>query len=250
MTPIRAVAIDLDGTLLDTVGELATAINTTLERLAHPDAAPIVHRDIAALLAARSLPENAVRNMIGKGMANLVRQALAAALGHEPSPELAAHALTVYQECYYEVLGSATVPYDGVVDGLDRLHAMGLALACITNKPTRFTLPLLERTGLAHRFDHIVCGDTYERKKPDPMPLVKTAERFGCVPAALLMIGDSINDVLAARAAGSPILCVPYGYNEGEPVDKLDYDGMITDLSEACAWIERRSAAHGSSNRR
>ena len=129
------------------------------------------------------------------------------------------------------------------------MHAMGLRIGCITNKGTRFTLPLLERTNLAGRFDHIVCGDTYERKKPDPMPLLKTAERFACAQSELLMIGDSRNDVLAARAAGSPILCVPYGYNAGEPVDKLDYDGMIADLSEACAWIEKRSAADASSNR-
>jgi phosphoglycolate phosphatase len=245
--PIRAVAIDLDGTLLDTVGEIAAAINMLLERLASTEATPHAHPGIARLLSTRSLPENAVRNMIGKGMANLVRHALVAATGHQPSAEMAAHALGVYQECYYEILGTTTIPYDGVIAGLDCLHGLGLKLACITNKSTRFTLPLLERTDLVHRFEHVVCGDTYERRKPDPMPLLKTAERFGCAPSELLMIGDSINDVLAARAAGSPVLCVPYGYNEGEPVDKLDYDGMIADLSEACAWIVERSAANAPS---
>lgn len=244
---IRAVAIDLDGTLLDTVGELATAINTMLERLATTEATPHAHPEIARLLSTRTLPGAAVRNMIGKGLANLVRQALVAAIGREPSHEMAEHALGVYQECYFEILGTTAVPYDGVLAGLDCLHALGLKLACITNKSTRFTLPLLERTDLGTRFEHIVCGDTYERKKPDPLPLVKTAERFGCAASELLMIGDSINDVRAARAAGCPILCVPYGYNEGEPVDKLDCDGMIQDLSEACAWIERRSAASASS---
>ena len=244
---IRAVAIDLDGTLLDTLSELATATNTMLERLAASEATPHSHPGIARLLATRSLPENAVRNMIGKGLANLVRQALIAAIGDEPSPELCSHALGVYQACYFEILGTTAVPYDGVIAGLDRIRALGLPIACITNKAARFTLPLLERTNLGGRFGHVVCGDTYERRKPDPMPLLKTAERFGCLPAELLMIGDSINDVAAARAAGSPILCVPYGYNEGVPVDKLDCDGMIPDLSEACAWIERRSTANGSS---
>lgn len=245
--PIRAVAIDLDGTLLDTLGELATAINTMLEQLASGEPTRNAHPGIARLLATRSLPEGAVSNMIGKGLANLVRQALTAAIGHEPSADLAAHALGVYQACYFEILGTTAVPYDGVIAGLDRMQALGLRIACITNKATRFTLPLLERTGLGARFEHVVCGDTYERRKPDPMPLLMTAERFGCAPAELLMIGDSINDVAAARAAGSPILCVPYGYNEGAPVDKLDCDGMIPDLSEACAWIERRSAANASS---
>jgi phosphoglycolate phosphatase len=242
----RAVAIDLDGTLLDTVGELATAINMMLVKVGHPSAMPIEHRAVLEAIANRELPEAAVRNMVGKGLANLVTQALTAALGHAPSPELAAHALGVYQECYLEVLGTSAVPYDGVIAGLDCMHALGLRLACITNKATRFTLPLLERTGLAQRFEHIVCGDTYEKRKPDPLPLVKTAERFGCTTAELLMIGDSVNDVTAARAAGCPILCVPYGYNEGQPVDNLDFDDMIQDLSEACAWIAKRNAANAS----
>jgi phosphoglycolate phosphatase len=239
---LRAVAIDLDGTLLDTVGEIAAAVDAMLDRVGHPGAMPGEHTAVLAALSTRSLPENAVRNMIGKGMANLVTQALTTAIGHPPSPELAADALGIYQECYLEVLGTTTVPYDGVLEGLDCMHALGLKLACITNKATRFTLPLLERTDLAHRFEHVVCGDTYERRKPDPLPLLKTAERFGCAASELLMIGDSINDVTAARAAGCPILCVPYGYNEGEPVDNLDFDGMIQDLSEACAWIEKHAA--------
>ena len=239
---IKAVAIDLDGTLLDTAGELATAINAMLARIDERDAAAAAERHLVATLTVRSLPENAVRNMVGRGIANLVRQALAAATGREPSAELLARALAIYQDCYAEVLGTSAAPYDGVIAGLDGLHAMALPIACITNKATRFTLPLLERTGLLERFDHVVCGDTYERRKPDPLPLVKTAERFGCATHELLMIGDSINDVQAARAAGSPILCVPYGYNEGQPVDALDFDGMIPELSEACAWIERWSA--------
>ena len=239
---IRAVAIDLDGTLLDTVGEIAAATQAMLERVGNADAMPAEHHAALSQLTLRALPEAVVRNMIGKGMANLVAQALTAASGHAPSAALASHALTIFQECYLELLGTTTVPYDGVVDGLDRMHAMGLRVACITNKATRYTLALLERTSLLHRFEHVVCGDTYEKKKPDPMPLLKTAERFGIAPAELVMIGDSINDVQAARAAGCPILCVPYGYNEGQPVESLDYDGMIRDLSEACAWIAGRAS--------
>jgi len=245
---IRAVAIDLDGTLLDTVGEIAAATNAMLARVGDPDAAPLAHAAVVSALSTHALPENAVRNMIGKGMANLVTQALTTATGQAPTAALAAHALSVFQACYLELLGTTTVPYDGVIAGLDCMQALGLKLACITNKATRFTLPLLERTGLAQRFAHVVCGDTYERRKPDPLPLLKTAEFFGCAPKELLMIGDSINDVTAARAAGCPILCVPYGYNEGEPVDNLDFDGMIPDLSEACAWIAKRCAARSATN--
>ena len=239
--PIRAVAIDLDGTLLDTAGELATAINAMLARLGQSPAPPFDRSPPAITLQVDALPEAVVRNMIGKGIANLVGQALLAATGEPPSAELAAHALVVYQQCYFEVLGSAAVPYPGVIAGLDRMRALGLPLACITNKAGRFTLALLERMNLRERFAHVVSGDTYEQRKPHPLPLLKTAERFACAPHELLMIGDSANDVLAARAAGCPVLCVPYGYNEGAPVDDLDFDGMIADLSEACDWIEQRS---------
>jgi phosphoglycolate phosphatase len=240
--PIRAVAIDLDGTLLDTIGELAAAVNAMLERLERAAATGQTRQQApGATLRLAALPGAAVRNMVGKGMANLVHRSLAAAMGEEPSPELAAHALTVYQECYFALLGTTTGPYPGVMAGLDRMRDMGLPLACVTNKAERFTLPLLERTGMLDRFALVVCGDTLRERKPHPLPLLKTADHFGCAPHELLMIGDSVNDVSAARAAGCPVLCVPYGYNEGEPVDKLDFDDMIGDLSEACDWIERRS---------
>ena len=238
---IRAIAIDLDGTLLDTIAELAQAINTMLARLGDAGSAPAALRPALAALRFNALPDATVRNMVGKGIVNLVNRALAAATGTAPSPELAAHALAVYQECYFALLGTTTVPYPGVIAGLDRMRAMGLPLACVTNKATRFTLPLLAHAGMQDRFDHVVCGDTYEQRKPHPMPLLKTAEKFGCAPHELLMIGDSVNDVAAARAAGCPVLCVPYGYNEGEPVDKLDFDGMIPTLSDACDWIDNRS---------
>jgi phosphoglycolate phosphatase len=184
--------------------------------------------------------------MVGKGIANLVNKALNAALGHEAVARTGGASVARFRRSATRNCSARGGPVRRR-DCRTRLHACaGLALACITNKSTRFTLPLLERTGLAHRFGHVVCGDTYERRKPDPLPLLKTAERFNCAPHELLMIGDSANDVTAARAAGCPILCVPYGYNEGEPVDKLDFDGMIHDLSEACAWIEKHAATNAS----
>ena len=240
--PIRAVAINLDGTLLDTVGEIAAAANGMLRILGHDGETTLPPGRVAATLRVRALPDNAVRDMVGQGIANLVHRALAAATGGEPDATLVEQAVAIYQDCYLSLLGTTTVPYPGVLEGLDRMRGMNLPLACVTNKATRFTLPLLERLGLRDRFAHLVCGDTYERRKPDALPLLRTAERFGCLPRELLMIGDSVNDVAAARAAGCPILCVPYGYNEGHPVDNLDFDGMIPTLLEACDWIEERSA--------
>src|SRR5450756_469065 len=180
--PIRAVAIDLDGTLLDSIGELVAAVNAMLERLGHAASPPVDQQAVIANLKVSALPGPAVRNMVGKGMANLVNKALTAAIGREPTPELVAHALTVYQECYFALLGTTTVPYPGVMAGLDRMRDMGLPLACITNKATRFTLLLLERIGMLGRFDLVVCGDTFLERKPHPLPLLKTAERFGCAP--------------------------------------------------------------------
>lgn len=246
--PIRAVAIDLDGTLLDTVGEIAAAANAMLERLG-PAAISDSGGPRAPALRFHALPDAAIRDMIGKGITNLINRALTATTGHPPSPELADHALVIFQERYLALLGTSSAPYPGVIEGLDRMRDMGLPLACITNKAARFTVPLLERTGMLERFSHVVSGDTYEQRKPHPLPLLKTAERFGCAPRELLMIGDSVNDVGAARAAGCPVLCVPYGYNEGEPVDNLDFDGMIKDFSEACDWIDQRSQRLASTNR-
>ena len=247
--PIRAVAIDLDGTLLDTVGELAAAVNAMLARLGHTSAAPAKRSSLLVTLRVPVLPAAAVRDIIGKGITNLIVKALTAATGQPPTAELAAHALAIYSDCYFDLLGSSAAPYPGVIAGLDRMRAMELPLACITNKASRFTEALLERTRLRERFAHVVSGDTYEQRKPHPLPLLKTAERFECAPHELLMIGDSVNDVSAARAAGCPILCVPYGYNEGQPVDNLDFDGMIAELSEACDWIEQRSLRAASPHR-
>lgn len=220
---------------------MAVAINAMLARLSSPQPTALDPAPQPVTLKVGALSESAVRNMIGKGIVHLVGRALLAAAGKPPSAALNARALHIYRQCYFEVLGTTAVPYPGVIAGLDRMRALGLPLACITNKAGQFTDALLERMHLRERFAHVVAGDTYEQRKPHPLPLLRTAERFGCAPHELLMIGDSLNDVLAARAAGCPVLCVPYGYNEGAPVDGLDFDGMITDLRQACDWIEQRS---------
>lgn len=137
-----------------------------------------------------------------------------------------------YQRHYLAINGQHATVYPGVVEGLRRLKDSGLALACLTNKPAAFALPLLKAKGLDGFFSQVFGGDAFERKKPDPLPLRKTCEALGTRPARTLMIGDSSNDALAARAAGCPVLLVTYGYNHGEPIRAVDADGFIDTLAD------------------
>jgi phosphoglycolate phosphatase len=222
---VRAVAIDLDGTLLDTIEDLARAVNLMLTEL-----------------GLRNLELGLVRTFVGKGIANLVARSLTAALGRAPDEALIARALPVYDVHYARVNGDTTVVYPGVREGLERLAQAKMPLACITNKSERFTRPLLARIGFDRFFPVVVCGDTLPKKKPDPMPLAYAAERMGVQPADMLMIGDSINDAQAARAAGCPVFCVTYGYNEGHDVRTLDVDAIVASLLEAAALIRKAPA--------
>ena len=214
---VGAIAFDLDGTLLDTIHDLAAAINALLGEMGYPP-----------------LPKAEIRDLVGKGMPNLVRRALASAFGTSPAvvdeDELAA-ALTRYQAHYASLLGRETRLYPGVREGLDRLTAMGLPLAVITNKATRFVRPHLDHAGLTGYFRVLVGGDDLPAKKPAPDSLLHVAARLGVAPAQLLMVGDSTNDAQAARAAGCPVLILPYGYNEGTPVQALDADGIVPSLA-------------------
>jgi phosphoglycolate phosphatase len=221
---VRAVAIDLDGTMLDTIEDLCAAVNHTLSELELPQ-----------------LELELVRTFVGKGISNLVERSLRASLQAEPDPELVARAMPVYAAHYERVNGDTTTIYPGVREGLDALMQAGLPLACITNKSSRFTAPLLERVGFARYFPVVVCGDTLPQKKPDPQPLTHAAQRLQVQPVQMLMIGDSINDAQAARAAGCPVFCVNYGYNEGHDVRSLDVDAIVPSLLEAAALIRKQS---------
>lgn len=218
--PVKAVMIDLDGTMLDTVTDLAAAVNLMLAKL---------QRSL--------LPEALVRNFVGKGINNLVERSLVGAMEGEPDAALFERALPLYMDCYESVNGKQTLMYPGVVEGLDALKQGGFPLACVTNKSTRFTLPLLKKMRLADYFKIVVCGDTLPKKKPDPLPLTYACEQLGIVPRDMLMIGDSLNDTIAARAAGCPVFVVPYGYNEGHDVRTLDVDAIVETLFEATKLI-------------
>jgi phosphoglycolate phosphatase len=211
-----AIALDLDGTLLDTIHDLAAAINALLAEMGH---AP--------------LPKDTIRALVGKGMANLVQRALALARGVPATAIDAAtrdDALARYQAHYAAILGRGTLMFPGMVEGLDALRAMGFPLAIVTNKASRFVQPHLDHAGIGHHFALVIGGDTLATRKPDAGPLRHVARAFGIAPARLLMVGDSGNDVEAARAAGCPVLVLPYGYNEGLPVQNLEADGIVPTL--------------------
>lgn len=221
--PVKAVTIDLDGTLLDTVPDIAVAANMMLDALGRP-----------------ALSDDLIRTFVGKGISRLVERTLSGHVEGDVDAPLKARGFEIFERCYKEVNGRHTTIYPGVVDGLARLREQGFPLACVTNKSGRFALPLLAMMGFARYFEHVVSGDTLSRKKPDPAPLLHACEQLEVAPGEMLMIGDSLNDVAAARAAGCPVFCVTYGYNEGRNVRELDTDALVTSLVEAAALIRKK----------
>ncbi|MBV6475555.1 MAG: Phosphoglycolate phosphatase, chromosomal [Rhodocyclaceae bacterium] len=216
---IRAVLIDLDGTLLDTVPDLADAANAML-----------------AELGRLTLPTDTIRDFVGKGIPNLVGRCLGYP-GESAAPDAVA-ALAVFKHHYAAVNGRKTRVYPGVLEGLRAMRAAGLKTACVTNKAAAFTEQLLAATGLAALLDLTVSGDTLPEKKPHPLPFLHICERFGITPAEALVVGDSRNDVAGARAAGCPVFCVPYGYSEGEDVRDLGADAIVGTLEEAARRLQ------------
>ena len=214
--PLHAAIVDLDGTMIDTIGDFVVVLNRVLGELA---LAPV---------------ERAfVERTVGKGSEHLIRGTLAH-VGADAG--LYAQAWARYQHHYLEVNGAYADVYPGVAEGLAALEARGLKLACLTNKPTAFALPLLRQKGLDGFFTFVFGGDAFERRKPDPLPLIKTCEALGTAPAQTLMVGDSSNDARAARAAGCPVVLVSYGYNHGEPVTDVDADGVVDRLDQLDAY--------------
>jgi phosphoglycolate phosphatase len=216
---VSAVTIDLDGTLADTIPDLAAGANAMLAELGRPE-----------------LPLERIRTFVGKGIPKLVERTLTESFG---DAALMDRALPIFERHYAAANGRHSELYPGVSEGLERLREMKVPLACVTNKSGRFTTPLLEQLGLARYFEQVVAGDTLPQKKPDPAQLVHACRGFGIEPRSMLVIGDSVNDALAARAAGCPVFCVPYGYNEGRDVRELDVDAIVASLVEAARLIEK-----------
>jgi phosphoglycolate phosphatase len=221
--PIKAVVIDLDGTLLDTAEDLADSAMAMAADLGLP---PV---DLAT-----------VKTYIGNGVSRLVKRVLVRDMEAEPDKELFARAMPIYEKHYTEWVARKSRPFPGVVEGLQAFKAMGLHVACITNKAERFTLPLLKDTGLFPFFEIILSGDSLPERKPSPLPLLHACQYFGIEPEELLLIGDSLNDTQAARAAGCPVFCVPYGYNRGRPVAELDLDAVVPTLADASKLVVKK----------
>ena len=221
-TPFDAAIIDLDGTLIDTVSDFEVALNAALADLGF---APV-----SAAFITRT---------VGKGSEHLVNRSLAEV--GAPAALFDA-ALARYQHHYALVNGQHARVYAGVLEGLAGLRAAGLRMVCVTNKPGAFARPLLIQTGLVGFFEFVFGGDEFERKKPDPLPLLKACAALGSTPARTLMVGDSSNDAAAARAAGCPVVLVDYGYNHGEPVAAAKPDAIVSRLDAVPALLPSLAA--------
>jgi phosphoglycolate phosphatase len=214
---LSAVLFDLDGTLLDTVADIALALNRTMVEY-----------------GCKPLAESEVRRMIGRGSPILIERA-AAAQGREIDGPTQAAMVERFFHHYgelEELNEDRAQPYAGAADCLRTLHEAGLHTAVVTNKQHRFACALLNRLGLSAWVDVVVGGDTCVRRKPDPQPLFFACESLHVPPSESLMAGDSVNDVQAARAAGIPVICVSYGYNEGRDPRTLDCDALLDSLTE------------------
>ncbi|MCW4149356.1 phosphoglycolate phosphatase [Halomonas sp. 18H] len=212
---IQLIGFDLDGTLVDSVPDLAAAVDAALCDLGFP--AP---------------GEGHVRDWVGNGSRMLMERALCHALDEAPDDARCREAHDAFLCHYARRPCHASRLYPGVAEALPRLHAAGLTLVLVTNKPAAFIAPILEHFGLSGYFSLCLGGDSLARRKPDPLPLQHAAEVFAVSPAHCLMVGDSRHDIAAGRAAGYRTLAVPYGYNHGEPVELSEPDGVIESLVE------------------
>ncbi len=216
----RLVLLDLDGTLVDTVPDLAACADAMLAELGRPPQG-----------------EARVRQWVGNGVERLVKRTLTDSLDGEPDAALFERALDRFMALYALNISERSRPYPGAENLLAFFKSRDVARACVTNKPARYTERLLSDLGLLAGFDLVLSGDSLPRKKPDPLPLLHAARHFGIDPVECLMIGDSKNDVAAARAAGIRIVCVSYGYNHGEDIHAARPDAVINSLDELSGLI-------------
>jgi len=210
---VKMVMIDLDGTLIHTAPDLAACANRMLADLGRAPA-----------------QEETVMTWIGNGVPRLVKRALTGDMWAEPEAALFEQALAIYQQHYLAHVSDRSRPFPGVVAGLARLKARGFHLACITNKAEAFTLPLLRNLDLYRFFELVLSGDSLPKQKPDPLPLLHACKHFGITPDHGMLVGDSSNDVEAARAAGMPVICVTYGYNHGHDIRESHPDAVVDSL--------------------
>ena len=216
------ILIDVDGTLVDSVPDLGYCVDTMMSQLGRPP-----------------WGEARVRDWVGNGVERLVKRALIGALDGEPEPADFERAYPLFLELYAENTSKRSMLYPGVREGLDLLKDAGYRMGCVTNKAAQFTEPLLQDLGVFDDFSIVISGDTLPLKKPDPAPLLHGAAFFGCEPRNALMVGDSVSDVKAARAAGFRIVCMSYGYNHGVDIRDAHPDAVIDSLVEVFPLLEK-----------
>jgi phosphoglycolate phosphatase len=216
------ILIDVDGTLVDSVPDLAYCVDAMMAKLGGPPRG-----------------EDEVRNWVGNGVERLVRRALTGSLDGEPDEADFERAYPLFLDLYADNTSKRSCLYPGVRAGVDMLKAAGYPLGCVTNKAAQFTEPLLKDLGLYGDFSIVISGDTLPKKKPDPAPLLHAAEFFGCAPEAALMIGDSVSDVRAARAAGFRIICMSYGYNHGVDIRDAQPDAVVDRMTEILPLLDK-----------
>jgi phosphoglycolate phosphatase len=222
---IDAALIDLDGTMVDTADDFTAGLNAMLARL-----------------GARATSRDEVIGYVGKGSEHLIDSVLKPRFPAEEAHARFDDALAIYQTEYAKINGRHTQLYPDVAAGLDALGAAGVKLACVTNKPHRFAVELLQQYGLAGRFGVVLGGDSVPRKKPDPLPMLAACDALGVAPGSAVAIGDSENDALAGRAAGMATLTVPYGYNHGNAIQTINSDGIVATLLVAARAIVAHNA--------
>ncbi len=220
----KAVLIDVDGTMVDSVPDLAYCVDEMMKALGLP-----VHG------------EAKVRHWVGNGVERLVRRALVGQLDGEPDDALFARAYPIYLELYAANTCQRSSLYPGVRAGIDYLKSVGVRIGCVTNKVEQFTIPLLKTLGIYDDFEIVISGDSLPRKKPDPMPLLHGADFFSVPAVEVMMIGDSISDVKAARAAGFKIVCMSYGYNHGADIRESQPDAVIDSMIELSRLFPARA---------
>ena len=216
----RAVLFDLDGTLLDTVPDLAFCSNGMLRELGLPE-----------------LDEASIASFVGRGIAVLVERCLRAGGRAAPTVAESDSARMIFERWYGRESGRRSRPYTGVEPALRMLSDAGVPMGVVTNKAARFTVDLVRLMGWESYFGVVVSGDTLTVRKPDPAPVLHACDRLGVAPGDTLMIGDSRHDVEAAVRAGCTAWCVPYGYNEGESVDGLACERIVPDLEVAARLV-------------
>jgi phosphoglycolate phosphatase len=222
---IRAAIIDLDGTMLHTVPDFELALN-----------------GMRADFGLAPIDQQTIQPMVGKGSEKLIRDVLALDYDSGRIDAVFDDAMAAYERHYLAINGERAMLFPDVIEGLRALQQLGLRLACVTNKPIAFTLPLLDKKGLAPWFEIVYGGDSLSRKKPDPLPLQQVCRDFGLLPSQVVAIGDSSNDAEAARAAGCFVLTVPYGYNHGKPVQTINSDGIVNSLLDAANLIRAHNS--------